>query len=101
MEWKEHTDNMIRALVRTTTEAEAATLWHRGCNPMRPGLQPYAIGPATLCDRGCNPMCVCSLQVRTTTEAKAGDPGLVSDALRVLFRLFKQAPFPGYHPSPQ
>ncbi len=44
-------------------------------------------------------MCVCSLQVRTTTEAKAGDPGLVSDALRVLFRLFKQAPFPGYHPS--
>eukprot|EP00964_Phaeocystis_antarctica_P061947 scaffold37052_cov34-Phaeocystis_antarctica.AAC.3 len=34
MEWKEHTDNMIRALVRTTTEAKAATLWHRGCNPM-------------------------------------------------------------------
>jgi len=28
--------------------------------------------------------------VRTTTEAKAGEPGLVSDALRVLFRLFKQ-----------
>ena len=56
-------------------------------------LQPYVIGAATLC------MCVCSLQVRTTTEAKAGDPGLVSDALRVLFRLFKQAPFPGYHPS--
>ena len=44
MAWKEHTDNMIRALVRTTTEAARV------------------------------------------------DPGLVSDALRVLFRLFRQVP---------
>ena len=51
LEWKEHTDNMIRALVRTTT------------------------------------------------EAKVADPALVSDALRVLFRLFKQASA-GYPPSP-
>ena len=33
-----------------------ATLYAGACNPMRWGLQPYALEPATLCAGACNPM---------------------------------------------
>eukprot|EP00964_Phaeocystis_antarctica_P089251 scaffold56892_cov43-Phaeocystis_antarctica.AAC.2 len=44
--------------VQSGSSTEAATLRGRGCNPMRPRLQPHATEAATLCDRGCNPMYV-------------------------------------------